>query len=624
MFAHTGCHQRCLRWVRFLCLGFALSFVAVAHGQSLRFYGNGVNDIDRVKIRIDDPASYNDPGPPADVGATDFTIELWLRPTSGNAAGSFSCGNNYNWIRGNIVFDRDRYSQGRSFGLSLGAGRVAFGIASASWETITLCGGPDLRDGGWHHVAIQRRRSDGYLWLYVDGQLRAQARGPSGDISYPDNGVPGRYCGPNGNQACTNSDPFIVLGAEKHDAGSGYPAYSGWIDELRISTVLRYSGNFAVPTAAFSVDGNTAALYHFDEGSGEDVIDAVGNRSPGVRRYGGSPAGPVWTSDTPLGAGSPNPGQINFTASSYSGREGDGAVTIAVTRTGGSSGAASIDYSIASGSAIAGADFQSTSGTLRWLSGESGERTFTVSVYDDSSVESSETATLTLTNAIGASPGSPTTATLSIADNDTAAPDTGFLDTFSRADSGVIGGGWIEKNGAAFSLQNGRAMKLAAGSDYRNNLVYRPAAEDLANVEVAVEFRLNSTSPGYPAVAARVQNPAAANAFNAYLLYIAASTTSASIGRQTGSAYDTVLAHVNLSSALNTTDTYRLRLRVTGSAPVAITGYVERLNGGTWQIIGSTSVSDNSSSRISGAGSIGFTGDFEAAYSFDNVSRVAL
>ena len=78
-------------------------------------------------------------------------------------------------------------------------------------------------DNQWHHVAVQRRRSDGFLSLYVDGTLQASADGPDGDVSYPDNGVPGNFCG----GPCTNSDPFLVLGAEKHDAGAAFPSYEG-------------------------------------------------------------------------------------------------------------------------------------------------------------------------------------------------------------------------------------------------------------------------------------------------------------------------------------------------------------------------------------------------------------
>ena len=139
------------------------------------------------------------------------------------------------------------------------------------------------------------------MWLYVDGGLEAQGDGPDGDISYPDDGVPGPYCG----GPCINSDPYLVVGAEKHDAGPAYPSYSGWLDEVRLSNVLRYTTDFAVPEQPFVPDANTAALYHLDEGAGNTIGDssaAVGGPSDGVRRYGGSPAGPVWSTDTPFTA----------------------------------------------------------------------------------------------------------------------------------------------------------------------------------------------------------------------------------------------------------------------------------------------------------------------------------
>src|SRR5437867_6270853 len=83
-------------------------------GYALRFHGNGSNDIDRVKIKIDDPATTV-PGPPADIGATDFTLEFWVKATAAeNSASAVPCGANDNWIYGNIVVDRDRYNLGRS------------------------------------------------------------------------------------------------------------------------------------------------------------------------------------------------------------------------------------------------------------------------------------------------------------------------------------------------------------------------------------------------------------------------------------------------------------------------------------------------------------------------------
>lgn len=264
-------------------------------GYALRFHGNGVAapDLDRVKIPVDDPATST-PGPPVDVGATDFTIEFWIRAlASENTASAVACGANNNWINGNIVVDRDRYSQGQNYGISIAGGRVVFGVMGTFGDARTICSTDGVLDNAWHHVAVQRRRSDGKMELFVDGALQASSDGPDGDISYPDDGIPGNHCG----GPCTNSDPYIVIGAEKHDAGSAYPSYSGWFDEMRVSTVLRYSETFSPPSGPFAKDGSTVGLYHFDEGSGDVVGDsscAVGGPSNGTRRYGGSPAGPEW------------------------------------------------------------------------------------------------------------------------------------------------------------------------------------------------------------------------------------------------------------------------------------------------------------------------------------------
>jgi hypothetical protein len=134
--------------------------------------------------------------------------------------------------------------------------------------------------------------SDGMLELYVDGQLEAEIDGPDGDTSYRD-----------GRLTSYSNDPFLVLGAEKNDVGAAFPSFSGWIDEVRLSNVIRYSNNFTPPFQPFNSDSNTIALYHFDERQGDAVNDssgAVGSPSNGVRSFGGFPAGPVWSSDSPF------------------------------------------------------------------------------------------------------------------------------------------------------------------------------------------------------------------------------------------------------------------------------------------------------------------------------------
>lgn len=305
------------------CQGF-LAQAMPAHyqvpvGTSLRFYGNGVNDIDRAKIALGDlEARYAvTRSRPVNVGAGDFTIELWLKATAAdNPALAQSCGANNNWIFGNIVLDRDRFNnQGRKFGLAIAGGRLIWGVVPGGDETVfTICNTSNVLDNVWHHIALQRRADDGRLWVYVDGRLEGEADGPDGDLSYPLHvtpSVPGDpWCrGPadSWGGVCHN-EPYVILGAEKHDAGETFPSYSGLLDELRFSTVLRYNEPFPRPSGPFSLDGNTAALYHFDEGSGTligDTSGAPGGPSNGTLSVGGTPAGPIWVDDTPFSNGVP-------------------------------------------------------------------------------------------------------------------------------------------------------------------------------------------------------------------------------------------------------------------------------------------------------------------------------
>jgi hypothetical protein len=261
-----------------------------AAGSSLRFFGNGANEIDRVTIRLDAPHR------PVDVGAGDFTVEWWMKASLAENPSNAACnGGADDWITGNIILDRDVYGAGDNgdWGISLGGGRLIFGVSVGN-SGATACGSTVVADGEWHHIAATRSAGAQAprVRLWVDGQLDAEADGPVGDASYR-----------NGRTSVYTYDPFLVIGAEKHDAGAAYPSYSGWIDELRISTVVRYTAAFAPPSGPFSDDANTAALYHLDEGAGDSTGDsaiASGGPSNGQRRFGGSPQGPVWSTDTPF------------------------------------------------------------------------------------------------------------------------------------------------------------------------------------------------------------------------------------------------------------------------------------------------------------------------------------
>lgn len=260
---------------------------------SIRFFGTGTDGIDRIVLPIDDPGDPIDGPRAADIGDSDITIEFFLKgEAADNDARDRTCGSNENWIYGNILIDRDRWSDNRKFGVSVVGGRLIVGLSAEERVGVTVCSTSTVVDGEWHHVAIQRRRADGLIQLWVDGRLEAEVDGPDGSLSYPDDAEPAQ---PN--------DPFLVLGAEKHDVGPSYPSFAGFLDELRFSDVRRYDAPFPVPTDPFEPDDATRLLLHFDDGDGTTATDSSGHPdgpTDGRLLVGGPDDGPHWSDETPF------------------------------------------------------------------------------------------------------------------------------------------------------------------------------------------------------------------------------------------------------------------------------------------------------------------------------------
>ncbi|MDW8273047.1 MAG: LamG-like jellyroll fold domain-containing protein [Chitinophagales bacterium] len=254
-----------------------------AQNYCLRFWGNGSGDIDRVKIPIDDPENK------ADIGES-FTIEFYIRASqSENPLGASAVsGNNDDWTLGHIIIDRDIFGPGDygDYGISLANGRIAFGVNNGT-NSYTLIGNTFVADSIWHHIAVTRNHTTGEMSIFVDGTL---------DVSYVSN-VTGNISYRNYRATSWPNDPYLVIGAEKHDYdNTKYPSFSGYFDEFRISNTIRYNSNFT-PLARFKDDKQTILLYHFDEGVGDIIQDSaitVGTTVPATRMYGGNPAGPTW------------------------------------------------------------------------------------------------------------------------------------------------------------------------------------------------------------------------------------------------------------------------------------------------------------------------------------------
>ena len=97
--------------------------------------------------------------------------------------------------------------------------------------------------------------------------------------------------------------------------------------------------------------------------------------------------------------------------------ENGGSVTITATRANGSNGAVGVSYATSNGTATAGSDYTATSGTLSWADGDTANKTFTVPITNDTTVEGNETFNVALSSPTsGAALDSQDSATVTIVD----------------------------------------------------------------------------------------------------------------------------------------------------------------------------------------------------------------
>jgi predicted outer membrane repeat protein len=94
-----------------------------------------------------------------------------------------------------------------------------------------------------------------------------------------------------------------------------------------------------------------------------------------------------------------NEPMVQFSLAGYTVSEAGPVATITVARTGGTA-AFTVNYATSNGSAIAGSDYTTASGTLSFAAGVL-SKTFTVPITNDAQGERSETVFLSLSNVAG-------------------------------------------------------------------------------------------------------------------------------------------------------------------------------------------------------------------------------
>ena len=234
---------------------------------ALEFVAGAPADSGRVNIVRSSQDTSGVTANPLNFGG-DFTIEFWIFAGDENSLGASPTCNTAagGWTDSNIVLDADFSSGGidNDYGISIGGGFMQFGAADGTNQFL-LCGDISVTDSAWHHVAFTREDGAGSMAIYVDGVRDTfTVAGPTGSVAHPQ--------GTGGNP----DDHLITLGQEHHDFVAR--DFTGRIDELRFSTIERYTGaSFTAPVVGFTPDDDTAGLFHFDEGSG-----AVANNQEGL------------------------------------------------------------------------------------------------------------------------------------------------------------------------------------------------------------------------------------------------------------------------------------------------------------------------------------------------------
>ena len=106
-------------------------------------------------------------------------------------------------------------------------------------------------DSTWYHVAVSRSGSSVKLWQ--NGTQVGSTGTASGTITLSD------FTGIGVN---TNNYPTNNLGS----------FFAGYMDDIRISDIARYTTTFTAPTAALTNDANTLLLIHADGSNGQTTF----------------------------------------------------------------------------------------------------------------------------------------------------------------------------------------------------------------------------------------------------------------------------------------------------------------------------------------------------------------
>lgn len=199
------------------------------------------------------------------------------------------------------------------------------------------------------------------------------------------------------------------------------------------------------------------------------------------------------------------------------------------------------------------------------------------------------------------------------------APD--FVDTFDRPASDALGNGWTEKRPDAFRITGGGGVdKAETESDFRDNVVYRPADEDVRDVEVSVE--VSDLAEGtYPQLILRGRRSTIgiSNELDAYVFAVFGQARELVILRQRSSDPFVELATEPLPAAISSAERYRLVASARGTTRVELSFRFERYDevDDAWETLQDATAVDDADVRLAEPGAVGFGGSLFGDMRYD-------
>ncbi len=126
-------------------------------------------------------------------------------------------------------------------------------------------------------------------------------------------------------------------------------------------------------------------------------------------------------------SGAPSGGTLSFTQATETVRENQATIDVMVNRVGGSQSVGTIDYEVASGTAVVGQDMEANNGTLIWEEGDMEPQTITVTLINDTDTESQESFTIDLNNPNNVLLGANAQIVVNIRDDESNQPPTASI-----------------------------------------------------------------------------------------------------------------------------------------------------------------------------------------------------